>query len=174
MATEYKFDLPPRADQLEAIGMVAVEWSYLESVIDGAIGTLAAIVDDAAMEAITTHIAFNTRLNMLTTLFHLRCDAQPEIAPQAAAFETIRRAIDVFAVKRNGIVHARWVRGLQGSPLTYVVQARGRLKRTRKGMPTAEILGIAQQIAEQSNKLRSFFDLLEDDLFGDDVLLEPR
>jgi hypothetical protein len=170
MTTEYKFDLPPRADQLEAIGMVAVEWSYLESVVDAAIGTLASILEDDAMEVITAHLPFNIRLNMLTTLFHLRCDAQTEIASYADAFGAIRNAIERLAGKRNGIVHARWVRGLQGSPLTYVVQARGKFTRTRKGMPAEEILGVAQDIAEQSNKLRALFNVLEDDLFGDDVL----
>ena len=42
MAIE-EFDLPPSPEQLQAIGMVAVEWSYLESVIAAAIGATALV-----------------------------------------------------------------------------------------------------------------------------------
>ena len=36
---EYTFDLPVVDDLLPAIGMIAVEWSRLDSVNEGAIGT---------------------------------------------------------------------------------------------------------------------------------------
>jgi len=50
----------------------------------------------------------------------------------------------------------RWVRGDHGSPLTYVVQARGTLKRVRRGRPAQEIRVVAQRIAELSEALRAF------------------
>jgi len=71
MGPEYQFDLSPQSDQLEAIGMVAVEWSYLESVIDAAIWNLSNVPSEAFGEAITTHLSGRARLDMLSTLFHL-------------------------------------------------------------------------------------------------------
>jgi hypothetical protein len=50
----YKFNLPVKSDQLEAIGMVATEWAYLESIIEAAIWSLAWLDEDRG-EAITTH-----------------------------------------------------------------------------------------------------------------------
>ena len=168
----YTFDLPPRPDQLQAIGMVAVEWSYLESVMDVAIGNLASIHEQSSMEALTVHLPTKARLDMLATLFHLKCDravdqwfpTEGDLAKKRAEFEQIKRSINSLATKRNEVVHSRWVVGVQGSPLTYAVQARGRLKRTIKGVPAAEMLSIAQQIQEQSRTLIKFFEVLEDDL----------
>jgi hypothetical protein len=66
--TAYQFNLPVRGDQLEAIGMVATEWSYLESIVEAAIWNLA-YLDENSGAAITTHLNMPIRLDMLMTLF---------------------------------------------------------------------------------------------------------
>ena len=167
---DYSFDLPVRQNQLEAIGMVAAEWSYLESIVDAAIWEYSDIRIDGVGEAITTHLSISVRLGILTTVFHVRCDewvnsgfrSKDEVSAQKREFKSIRKAVDTLAGQRNKVIHARWVRGAQGSPMTYVVQARGVLKRNRIGMPDTEIRRIAQEIAELSKKLQLFFGIEED------------
>ena len=67
----YAYDLPATPAQLQAIGMVASEWSYLESIVETAIWQLAPLAEDAG-RAITTHVGMRARLDMLRTLFRLR------------------------------------------------------------------------------------------------------
>src|SRR5688572_23937295 len=105
---EYKFDLPPAAEQLEAIGMVAVEWSYLESIMDAAIGMLAQLPHVDVIDAVTVHLPFSARVNMLSTLFHLSCDSQDpiwpiegEIASYRKAFDTKLKKVEKLAGERN-------------------------------------------------------------------------
>jgi hypothetical protein len=67
----YTYDLPATPEQLKAIGMVAAEWSYLESVVETAIWRLLDLDEDDG-RAITTNVRMRDRLDMLRTLFRLR------------------------------------------------------------------------------------------------------
>jgi hypothetical protein len=161
MPSSYTFDLPVTRDQLEAIGMVVVEWSYLESMVDAAIWTVAAVFNQDFGEAITAHIPILGRLSILATLYRL--DREHSHAPaddrdqQLSEFQTILGRIEPLQRKRNKLVHGRWVRGDQGSPMMYLVQARGHLRRERLGWNSGEIRQVAADIAVQSEALRALF-----------------
>jgi len=146
----YKFNLPPTPEQLEAIGMVAVECSYLESHMGYAIGFLAGVTDVDVLAAMTTHLTIRQRLEMVSTLFHLSQQYPPE---KVTEFESIRKQIDKAISRRNSVVHSRWITGERGSPLVFEVQARGTLKRNRIDLPVEEIKAIAADIAEQTERL---------------------
>lgn len=78
VVADYVSGLPIRRSQLEAIGLVAAEWSYLESVIEAAIWTLAAVPHEDVGAAITTHLSWRARIEMLTTRFNLDCTHRNE------------------------------------------------------------------------------------------------
>jgi hypothetical protein len=139
----YHFNLPLNRDQLEGIGMVAVEWSYLESILDWGIGTCAGIVGDDRLDAITAHLNVRARLQMLATLFRLQ-----ELTPEAHdQFSDISTKVDALAARRNEVIHSRWITGEHGSPFFFVVKARGNLSRTKRNaiFDSCSIQGIGQQ-----------------------------
>ena len=146
----YTFNLPPKPDQLEAIGMVAVECAYLESVIDYAIGWLAGVEHLDTLHAMTAHLTARHRLDMMSTLFHLRPDLTES---QLKDFASVRAGIEKVLSRRNTVVHSRWIVGEYGSPLLFEIQARGRLKRNRLGMSAPKIREIAEEIALQTTRL---------------------
>jgi len=162
--SDYHFDLPVDTDKLQAIGMVAAEWSYLESVIDAAIWTRSGVPNDEVGEAMTTHLNIRTRVDMLSTLISLAgYDPEDEAAKADSEATKLLRAVHELASRRNKVVHARWVRGDLGSPLIYTVQARGTLKRTVEGIPSHEIINIAREISVLSMKLRALLGIFEAD-----------
>ena len=146
----YKFDLPPSSEQLEAIGMVAVEWSYLESTIDAAIGILAGMTDFDALAAMTTHLHFRQRLDMLAALHSLDASRSDD---NRAELKSVCSVCDRLSRKRNTIVHSRWIRGDFGSPMIMEVQARGRVERNPLRLSAEQIRGIAADIASATTRL---------------------
>ncbi len=163
--TNYTFGLPVTSEQLEAIGMVAAEWSYLESVIDAAIWTNADIWNEDVGKAITAHLTLKSRLDILETVLSLAVN-QDEPDNRLVALKAIRRVIEGgLSGRRNEVIHGRWITGSYGSPMTYTVQARGVLKHNRRWIAPEEIRAIAELAAEQAVKLRELFgiDETEDD-----------
>jgi hypothetical protein len=71
VVADYVSGLPIRRSELEAIGLVAAEWSYLESVIEAAIWN--AVPHEDVGAAITTHLSWRARIEMLTTRSNLDC-----------------------------------------------------------------------------------------------------
>lgn len=131
MSSTYTYNLPATSEQLEAIGMVATEWQRLESIIDAAIWSLAGIDEDTGL-AITTNRNVPNRIDILRTLFHLRRGDGPAVEQLSKLCHQIRHEL---SRKRGEIVHAEWVRGEYGSPLTFSVQARGKLQATKVALP---------------------------------------
>ena len=167
-------DLPVEPEQLEAIGRVVVEWSYLESVLEAAIWNLAQTPDDDIAAAITTHLGWRPRMDMLATLSELEWQrsarwetyydeegapppSESQTESERKEFRAIRAALTDLSNLRNEFVHKRWVRGTEGSPGTLVVTARGSLTRKMVGRSNKEIAAAAQGIAEQSRRLRALF-----------------
>lgn len=85
----YTYDLPATTPQREAIGMVASEWSYLESIVDAAIWNLGGLNEETG-RAVTTHVQLPTRFFILESLFRLRHGDSPANALHSA-IETIRK-----------------------------------------------------------------------------------
>lgn len=150
--SDYTFNLPVRPEQLQAIGMVACEWSYLESIVEAAIWNLAGLHDDAGA-SITTHLGMPLRLDILMTLFRLHRDDGGEADRLDKMCEHIRHKL---SPKRGAAIHTLWVEGDHGSPMTYSVRARGKLEHEKKGRPAAEIREVAALIAAQSAMLQEF------------------
>jgi hypothetical protein len=53
-------------------------------------------------------------------------------------------------------VYAEWVRGDRGSPMTFAVQARGKLKAAKVAMPATKIRAAAELIAQAADDLERF------------------
>lgn len=151
--TDYTFNLPVKPKQLEAIGMVACEWSYLESIIEAAIWKLSDFYDFDRAAAITAHLGMPTRLHMLETLFRLQHGDIDATRTLRKKCETIRNEL---SGQRGAIIHTRWVEGEYGSPMSYTVRARGKLVRTKKGLSHSEIRACAAAIADQAERLLAF------------------
>jgi hypothetical protein len=167
----YTYDLPATPAQREAIGMVATEWQRLESIIDAAIWSLARVPNENIGRAITTNLNLPTRLDILKTLFDLWKPDEPaerKLHEQSAKelsqlCHVVRHCLSGL---RGSVVHAEWVRGEYGSPMTYVVEARGKFKAGKVGLPASKIQDAAALIAQHSEKLAHF-------LQGQDVLAPP-
>jgi len=103
------YDLVPTPEQLQAIGKVAAEYSYLESIVETAIWRLLEIDEDDG-RAITTNVRMRDRLDILRTLFRLR-------RTDAGGAETLDKLYKEIcgeggvASQRAKLVHALWVRG---------------------------------------------------------------
>jgi len=113
---DYTCDLPVSEEQLAAIGMVAVEWSYLESVLDAAIWNTAQFWDRAIGEAITAHLSVRARVDMLATLLNLHVSAYASYSPDdqenfRRKFAALSKRVFDLNGNRNALVHSRWVRG---------------------------------------------------------------
>lgn len=150
--SNYTYSLPATPEQLKAIGMVATEWQRLESIVDGAIWSLAGVSEDVGL-AITTYLNVPTRLDMLKTLFHLQ---RGEGAANDRLSKFCKEIRQNLSPKRGEIVHSEWVRGDYGSPMTFTVEARGKLKATKVAMPAQRIREAAALIAHKSDELERF------------------
>jgi hypothetical protein len=148
----YRYSLPASKAQLEAIGMVASEWQRLEALINAAIWSLAWTGEEIG-NAITAHLNVPNRLHILRTLFHLQY-------PDEDANKTLKKLCEGIGEKlsreRAEVVHALWVRGDYGSPMTYRVIARGELKRDKRGKPATDIEHAAERIAAAADELVDF------------------
>jgi hypothetical protein len=97
---------------------------------------LADIVDEDFAAAVTTHLSWRQRLEILVTLQKLDCESRAgarsitgdEADRRIAEFKGITAVLEQLAANENQAVHARWVRGGQGSPMVYVVTARRGLR----------------------------------------------
>lgn len=151
----YRYDLPASKAQLEAIGMVASEWQRLEAIINAAIWALLWRDEDTG-NAITAHLNLPNRLAILRTLFHL------QHSDDRGGNTTLKKLCegigDKLSKERAEVVHALWVRGDYGSPMTYVVKARGELRKEKRGRPVTEIQHVAERIAAAADELANFLD----------------
>jgi hypothetical protein len=146
--TIYTYDLPATDEQLQAVGMVAAEFSYLDSIVETAIW---ALDEEEGREISTDRV--RDRLKSLRKLFRQRWPDDEEGAKKLDNLcEQIRRAAD----KRNELVHALWVRGEFGSPKIATVIKRGTLVRERRGRKARQIEAVAALIADHSRALQGF------------------
>jgi hypothetical protein len=152
--TGYSYNLPATSEQLQAIGMVATEWQRLESVVDAGIWSLAG-VSEAVGLAITANLSVPLRLDMPRTLFHLQRSDGLANDQLSKMCHTIRQEL---SRKRGEIVHSEWVKGDYGSPMTFTVQARGKLKAEKIAMPAQQIRETAALIAQQTDSLEQFLE----------------
>jgi hypothetical protein len=114
-----------------------------------------ASLEESTGRAITTHVGFPTRLDMLCTLFRLREEDKEAAATLDKLCEKIRGKL---SRQRGEVVHALWVRGAYGSPMTYTVRARGELQQQKAGKPSTEITRVAGLIAQRTQALQELLE----------------
>jgi hypothetical protein len=89
------------------------------------------------------------RLDALQTLLHVSGNDEA-----ARDLKRYRSQIIDLQGERNEIVHALWVRGDYGSPMTLTVRARGTLDQRKTGRKPDSIRALADRIAETAFKLQ--------------------
>lgn len=93
--------LPLTAEQMQAIGRVAAQWSFAQNVLEHLIWALIPI-DTEAGRGITTHIQDTSRLDIIRALAALKHPGiYGEIDGLLGRFNDLRN-------KRNTIVHSSW------------------------------------------------------------------
>lgn len=152
-------------NHLNAIGLVATEWSYTEACLEFLIWELAGL-DEKRGQAITTHLQSETRIQILQTL----ADSLLTDAAIKKRLTDIIAEIRNLRIQRNDIVHGLWIPSTdkpisqtlknrrKPTPATRKIQARGTLKVIRKPVKSKEIRETAKQIGDLAI---SMFDLLK-------------
>jgi hypothetical protein len=143
----YTYDLPASDEQLKAVGMVAAEFSYLESIVETAIW---ALDEDTGREISTDRM--RARLKILRKLYRQRW---PDDEAGAKKLDKLCEEIRSAGDKRN-LIHALWVRGELGSPKIATVIERGSVVKENRGQKPWQIEAVAALIADRSRALQKF------------------
>lgn len=145
-----------KPEHLQAIGMVAVEWSYLEHIIDDSIWQYAKIDDDIG-RCFTTHMSVPMRIDVLKSLFFEHFGNSEKYKALSKIAKDIK---DTVSPLRNKIVHSPWLEpeNNQDAAQYLSVSARGQLKTTVLPMDVAEIRQAAETIEDYGNRLVYFVD----------------
>jgi len=154
---------------LKAIGLVAAEWSYTELCLESLIWEIAGIRGNKGY-AITTHIASETRINILSTLADTGLtndDLKKDLTKIVARIRALR-------TERNNIVHSLWLSSKPEPPLGLIeavikrrrkpipasvkITAKGKLNITNRPLTAKQILVVAAEIGDLVSDM---YDLLE-------------
>jgi hypothetical protein len=149
----YTYDLPASPEQLQAIGMVAAEWSYLESIVVTAIWALGYVTEDNAVGHAIIGYRMPDRLKMLRKHFRLRW---PDDKDGAETLDKLCGEIRLAGNRRRDVVHGLWVRGDYGSPKIATVVERGSVVKEKSSQKAWQIEAVAALIAEKSRTLQDF------------------
>lgn len=118
-----KFDLPD--DYLTEVGRIAIEWAHLEHKLEKTIWELLRLRIFYDAEAITTHIPFRVRMDMIGAYAR----AKPLDTQQIAEWDKIAAEIDEQHEWRNLVIHHEWS---SGSPRKQTIARRS--ARRKKGV----------------------------------------
>jgi hypothetical protein len=150
----FRHGLPP-AEQLQAIGMVAVEYQRLEAFVNTGIWGLSEIYGKDAASAMTAPLNLPTRLNILRALFRIRSDDKETNKRLAKICGRIQKV----ASRRAEVVHAEWLRGDRDTSMMLSVTIRGGELRQSGAATSADwITDIARDIAQVAEELETFLD----------------
>jgi hypothetical protein len=158
---DYTFDLPVPENLLQAIGMIAVEWARLKSVIEGAIGSTGYMTEEIAA-TVARRAQWKPRLEMLAELYakHLESFTPESDRDQAeGAFRGLCERVEALAPQRNQFVHSRWVRGDGGSPYGFVLQTWGKLTREKRAWTPQMMHDVAAEIQQLTRDVAQHFDI---------------
>ena len=127
--------------QLEAIGLVAAEWSMAQSVLEHMIWVLIP-VDQEIGRMLTTHLQEESRLNIVNLL---SARLPPELAVKAS---DLTKTFNDIRVYRNQIIHNVWAGEPKDLAVGYKPSARGEFKINATHWSESDIRGIALEISE--------------------------
>ena len=147
--------LPTTALHLEAVGMVAMEWAWLEIIVETAIWRLLRVRGRVGT-AVTIHIAPRVRLDILLSLASLKMD-EHDYERLALLVGRIRELTGL----RNDLVHAEWL-GVKEDEWPPVARfrkrmARGHVRTQDHEKTPDEIIEVATNIFRLSTALLDFF-----------------
>ena len=144
---------PLSAEHLRSIGLVTVQWSYLEAVIEFGLWGLLSLTQFKGRN-VTTHIGHITRIEILMNLIGEEpgAEAREELA-------ALVKQIEVARIDRNKIAHAVYIDG--GEPkYAHAMRhtARSGLKTKVDFLTTEQIDAIANNILKVRVELQEFLD----------------
>lgn len=147
---------PTTSLHLEAVGMIAMEWAWLEIIIEMAIWRLLRVRGPIGT-AVTRHIAPRVRLDILLSLADLKMNEQDR--------EQLARLIDrinKLTGPRNDLIHAEWT-GVKKDTWPPVARfhkrmARGHVIRHDHEVTPNQITAVATDIFKLSTDLLFFFE----------------
>lgn len=140
------------ADQLEAIGCVAVEAAELDLFIEAMIWRLCEM-DEQTGRIFTDSPQLSAKLSILADLTKLRIQTK-ELLEE---FELINGNLSNAITDRNTVLHGQWIPGAFGAPATAQ-----RIKRKQANIPKIQAdqtMSKALNISTSHRALRSFFRL---------------
>lgn len=91
--------------QLKAIGRVAAEWSYFESILELGIWGMAGI-DPKYRRALTTELSAIERLKIFSALAHQRLAEDHEAISE---LDALTGKVHALNTRRNDVIHAEWL-----------------------------------------------------------------
>lgn len=129
-------------DQLQAIGIVAVESTYLEGDIEELIWHLAGLSYDNG-KFFTDNLRLKARIELLGDLWKKKTKDQKQLQELTALISDLKIAAD----DRNTIIHGVWTRYGSFRTGDFVVADKRRLRSPPLQFSPANILKTAEQIA---------------------------
>lgn len=145
-----------KPEHLQAIGMVSVEWSYLEHVVSEAIWDYA-YIDHIHGRCVTSHMSVPMRLDVLKSLFFEHFGDSEQYKKLSTLVEKVKNV----AGERNKIAHASWFESenVLGNTVTMAtIKARGKLVMKLTDVNAEQIRQIADSIEDVGNQLAYFAD----------------
>jgi hypothetical protein len=138
-------------EHLKAIGLVAVNWTYIENLLSSIIWDICNLRHNRGI-AITTHLSERSRKDICNALAHETFRGHPE---EQELKSHLQYVFDDLYPKRNKIIHASW--GYSATPGTsdiLPIRARGQVKiGPRESLSAEDITAIADEIEQAVNKL---------------------
>lgn len=148
------------AEHTRAIGLLVLALSVIET---RATDLLCSILSIGVIEGLTAfhHQQLSGRLDTIIALLdrNLRKPAEAKEGEFASIFATLAKAKELVEY-RNTVVHAAWVIGDDGQPMSVRFSARGEFRRSRKTQGIEDMLGRvreANEIAANLETLASSF-----------------
>ena len=140
-------------EHYKAIGLIAVEWTYVELDIEQIIWHMSELIDNTATaHAVTNHIGSETRIDILKTLVHTKVGDSPEYKELCKFLD-----VDVKSLRtlRNEIIHGLYHRSKEYPEKAAIWQVRAKGKLTFKQIKrsVSELNAVAQQMADLRNRL---------------------
>lgn len=144
-------------EHLKAIGMVAVEWSYLEHWVMVVAIDLAGLKDPYG-RILLTHMSMDNQLHAISASAKVRLEAEDEMdEDEHAELEDLMQGINPLRLKRNEIVHAFWFTFQQdGKFQIYKANARKEFKVTMPTWAPAAMVEVAEEISQLASAWQMF------------------
>jgi len=147
--------LPLSEAHVLAIGNVTAHFSLLEHDANVLISDLLCLQSREDTIAITAHMMFSNKLQLLKTLASTRFEGNKELGDSLGE---IIKDMEQINIKRNTIVHAQWYYYSPSSNESGAMRnsARGKIKTSLEGFTPEEIMDITHSIINATSKVQQY------------------